>query len=107
MYVAYNVQIIQDPASYGTNFLYKKADAVFFVGAALYLAAALRDCGVFFFLPFVPGCAFDFGAEAKALAPLVLRQREAAPGEARVQDLIARAGALGYDTAMLRRTQQP
>ena len=81
MYVAYNVQIIQDPASYGTNFLYKKADVVFFVGAALYLAAALRDCGVFFFLPFVPGCAFDFGAEAKALAPLVLRQREAAPGE--------------------------
>ena len=30
---------------------------MYFVGAVLYLLAALRDCGVFFWLPFVPGCA--------------------------------------------------
>ena len=38
---------------------------------------------------------------------LWLLSREANPGEARVLGLINRAGALGYDTAMLRRTQQP
>ena len=38
---------------------------------------------------------------------LWLLSREASPGEANVQALINRSGALGYDTAMLRRTQQP
>ena len=38
---------------------------------------------------------------------LWLLSREATPGEANVQALITRAGALGYDTGMLRRTQQP
>ena len=38
---------------------------------------------------------------------LWLLSREASPGEAGVQELISRAGAMGYDTAMLRRTQQP
>jgi hypothetical protein len=68
MYVVYNVQIIADPVSYGTNFLYKAADAVFFVGAVLYVVAAMRDNGVFFFLPFVPGCAHNFDGEVAAEA---------------------------------------
>lgn len=38
---------------------------------------------------------------------LWILSREATPGEARVNELIARAGALGYDTSMLRRTRQP
>lgn len=38
---------------------------------------------------------------------LWLLTREAEPGEALVQALTARARALGYDTTMLRRTQQP
>ena len=66
MYVAYNVQIIQDPATYGTNFLYKKADVVFFVGAALYLAAAAAA---------LPPCA----AQDSAVRPLRLRPDTRAP----------------------------
>lgn len=38
---------------------------------------------------------------------LWLLSREAAPGEARVEELIGRARSLGYDTALLRRTKQP
>lgn len=38
---------------------------------------------------------------------LWLLHRDATPPEAEVQRLIARAGKLGYDTTMLRRTQQP
>lgn len=38
---------------------------------------------------------------------LWILHREATPPEAEVQRLIARANALGYDTAMLRRTRQP
>lgn len=38
---------------------------------------------------------------------LWLLAREAQPGSAKVEALYARAQALGYDTAMLRRTQQP
>ena len=38
---------------------------------------------------------------------LWLLSRDPTPGEAQVQALIARAGALGYDTSLLRRTQQP
>ncbi|MGE3692344.1 MAG: lipocalin family protein [Novosphingobium sp.] len=38
---------------------------------------------------------------------LWLLSRDATPGAAKVQEFIARAGALGYDTSMLRRTRQP
>ena len=38
---------------------------------------------------------------------LWLLSRAAKPGQARLDQLIARAGALGYDTSMLRITQQP
>ena len=38
---------------------------------------------------------------------LWLLSREANPGQAKVAMLIARAKALGYDTAMLRMTKQP
>ncbi|HQA17225.1 MAG TPA: lipocalin family protein [Novosphingobium sp.] len=38
---------------------------------------------------------------------LWILSREAAPGKAQVDRLIARAGALGYDTSMIRVTQQP
>ncbi|WP_260484167.1 lipocalin family protein [Sphingomicrobium flavum] len=38
---------------------------------------------------------------------LWLLSRDPKPGAAQVQALIARAGALGYDTSLLRRTQQP
>ncbi|WP_374530126.1 lipocalin family protein [Novosphingobium sp.] len=38
---------------------------------------------------------------------LWILSREANPGEAAVEALIARTRALGYDTTMLRRTQQP
>ena len=85
MYIAYNVQVIAAPDTYGSNFLYKKADDIYFVGSVLYLAAALRDCGCFFWLPMVPGCAFDFeGADDAAAAieatpaQLVIRKQAAA-----------------------------
>lgn len=51
MYIAYNVEVIAVPADYGSNFLYKKADVVYFVGSVLYLGAALRDQDAFFWLP--------------------------------------------------------
>ena len=38
---------------------------------------------------------------------LWLLHREATPGEDELQRLTARAGELGYDTSLLRRTQQP
>ena len=38
---------------------------------------------------------------------LWILHRDATPSEAEVQRLIARAGELGYDTSMLRRTRQP
>ncbi|MFN3516596.1 MAG: lipocalin family protein [Novosphingobium sp.] len=38
---------------------------------------------------------------------LWILSREAAPGQAKVDALIARAGALGYDTSMIRLTAQP
>ena len=38
---------------------------------------------------------------------LWILHREARPAEAEVQQLIARARDLGYDTSMLRRTKQP
>jgi hypothetical protein len=54
MYVLYNIQIMNDPKTYGVNFLYKKADIIYFANAFLYLLASLRDAGVFFWLP-LPG----------------------------------------------------
>ena len=38
---------------------------------------------------------------------LWLLSRDASPGQARIDAMIARAGAMGYDTAMLRITKQP
>ena len=48
---------------------------------------------------------------ARALKALLLTlwllSRDASPGQARLDAMIARAGALGYDTGMLRITKQP
>ena len=55
-YIAYNHQVTNDLESYGTNKLYYSADAIYFVGAVLYLVGCMRDNGFFFFLSAVPGC---------------------------------------------------
>ena len=62
VYVAYNVQITRaqgegwwgvhhDPTNYSTNHLYVRGDVMYFVGACLYLFAAMRDCDCWFWLP--------------------------------------------------------
>lgn len=38
---------------------------------------------------------------------LWILSRDATPGQARIDELIARAGAMGYDTSMIRITKQP
>jgi len=102
MYVAYNVQIVKAPETYGNNFLYKHADDVYFVGAVLYLAAALRDCGCFFWLPMIPGCAFDFEAAAAAAAAasspsapaqLVIRKQAVAEEATSASVIVGRRGS--------------
>ena len=81
MYVAYNEQVIAAPETYGTNFLYKHADDVYFVGAVLYVVAALRDSGCFFWLPMIPGCAFDFEAAAANAAAAAAASAPSAPAQ--------------------------
>jgi len=62
VYVVYNVQITRtqnegwqgvhsDPLHYANNKLFVAADVCYFVGAVLYLLAAMRDCDCFFWLP--------------------------------------------------------
>lgn len=51
VYLAYNVQVINDPTQYGSNFLYVTGDLLYFLGAIAYLLCALRDDGWFFFMP--------------------------------------------------------
>ena len=50
IYTVYNYQITFQPQSYGSNAVYKAADVIYFVGAALYMFASLRDCDCWFWL---------------------------------------------------------
>lgn len=52
MYFVYNIQINLQPALYATNYLYKYADILYFIGACYYLFGSLRDDNWFWFLPF-------------------------------------------------------
>jgi len=51
IYLVYNVQVINDPSQYGSNFMYVTGDLLYFLGAIAYLLCALRDDGWFFFMP--------------------------------------------------------
>ena len=50
IYTVYNYQITFRPQSYGSNTVYKAADVIYFVGAALYMGASLRDCDCWFWV---------------------------------------------------------
>ena len=50
IYTVYNYQITFQPQSYGSNTVYKAADVIYFVGAALYMFASLRDCDCWFWV---------------------------------------------------------
>ena len=50
IYTVYNYQITFRPQSYGSNTVYKAADVIYFVGAALYMGASLRDCDAWFWV---------------------------------------------------------
>lgn len=56
-YVAYNVQILNDPASYCCNTLYSTGDILYAAGAFFYLFASMRDDGYFACLPAAGACA--------------------------------------------------
>jgi len=78
IYVAYNIQNILRPDEYKNNSLYEVADLLYGIDAPLYLFAALRDAGCFWWLRFIPGCAdppdrqklLDTGSVAPAPLPL-------------------------------------
>ena len=81
IYTVYNMQIMRQPESYGSNTLFKSADILYFVGAVLYLLASLRDCGVFEGLPLLPGQpSQEAGCEGVELTGAWLQARDAATG---------------------------
>ena len=52
IYFIYNIQVNLQPEQYATNFVYKYADIIYFIGACYYIFAAMRDENCFWFLPF-------------------------------------------------------
>jgi hypothetical protein len=84
IYVVYNATVLHYPPDYEDDFLYVKADVVFFVGSVLYMLGALRDLDFFFWLPW-PGCGQVLEA-APGAAP------SAAAGDAETKNALA-AGA--------------
>ncbi|CAF1931857.1 unnamed protein product [Rotaria magnacalcarata] len=51
IYITYNIQILQYPHMYGSNYIYTNGDIIYFVGAFFYLWANLRDDGWLWWLP--------------------------------------------------------
>lgn len=45
------MQILRDPSTYATNFLYTYGDIFYFMNSILYLLSCLRDDGWFWFMP--------------------------------------------------------
>ena len=62
VYFYYYVDVTARPDRYATNFEYKTADTMYFVGALMYVAAEMRDQDFFFWLPGLPRF---LGGEAK------------------------------------------
>ena len=54
VYFYYYVDVTAKPNRYATNFEYKTADTMYFVGALMYVAAEMRDQDFFFWLPSLP-----------------------------------------------------
>jgi hypothetical protein len=68
-YIAYNIQILMDPADYCCNDVYKTGDNLYLAGAVFYVVAALRDDGLFRCLP--AGGVCSYGCDARTpLDPL-------------------------------------
>jgi hypothetical protein len=68
-YIAYNIQILSNPADYCCNDVYKTGDNLYLLGAVFYLIAALRDDGLFRCLP--AGGVCSYGCDARTpLDPL-------------------------------------
>eukprot|EP00299_Pterocystis_sp_00344_P010950 c5027_g1_i1.p1 GENE.c5027_g1_i1~~c5027_g1_i1.p1 ORF type:complete len:290 (+),score=34.58 c5027_g1_i1:39-872(+) len=63
IYLVYNIQILSDLDTYGTNLLYMKADICYFVGAVIYVLVSLRDCGWFYGFPVAGGWDWKFSKE--------------------------------------------
>lgn len=62
VYFYYYVDVTARPDRYATNFEYKTADTMYFVGALMYVVAEMRDQDFFFWLPGLPRF---LGGEAK------------------------------------------
>jgi len=56
IYVVYNIQNLTYPEGFFDNYLFVVADILYGIDAPLYLFAALRDAGCFWWLKCVPGC---------------------------------------------------
>jgi len=80
VYLAYNVQISRrqnegwdgvhnDGLNYSHNKLFETGDVMYFVGAVLYLASAMRDCDFFFWLPALPFYPAEMAPEKDEEAP--------------------------------------
>jgi hypothetical protein len=50
IYLIYNIQVVQDPNQFGSNYLYRIGDYFYFINSILYLISALRDYGWFWFV---------------------------------------------------------
>jgi hypothetical protein len=59
MYLTYNLQILADPALYDTSYIYVWGDITYFVAGLCYLLAALRDGGMFWWMPFAGGWTYS------------------------------------------------
>jgi len=56
IYVAYNIMNLLRPEEFYDNYLFLTADVMYGIDAPLYLFAALRDAGFFYWLWCIPGC---------------------------------------------------
>ncbi len=51
IYLVYNIMLLLDPTTYGTNELFMVGDAAYLAGALAYLVGALRDVGCLWWVP--------------------------------------------------------
>lgn len=81
VYFVYYLDVTRHPEHYGTNFEYKTADTMYFVGALLYLFSDMRDNDFFFWIP--TPCIPEPPAEAYEQLPAAGFQvgRDAMPGD--------------------------
>ncbi len=54
IYLVYEAHVYLKPSAYASNYLYQIADLLYFCNSVLYLLAALREYGWFWFLPSMP-----------------------------------------------------